>query len=80
MDSILIHNEITLNVEEFFSASERAAAFAIKIYSRCRSNAAQVYASTSSDGDEAVNIFYEDIESILNEVNAWYTMLIGENS
>ena len=74
----LIHREIAGNVEEFFSINERVAVVVIKLNKRYKLKIVQAYAPTSSHDDDAVDKFYEDVESAMNKGTAQFTIVMGD--
>ena len=74
----LIHKEIAGNVEEFYSVSERVAAVVVKLNRRYKLKVVQAYAPTASYDDEAVDSFYEGIESAMNKVSTQYSVIMGD--
>lgn len=74
----LIHKDIAGNVEEFYSVSERVTAVVVKLNRRYKLKVVQVYAPTASYDDEAVDSFYEDIESAMNKVSTQYSVIMGD--
>lgn len=74
----MIHREIAGSVEEFFSISERVAVVVIKLYKRYKLKIVQACAPTASYDDEAVDSFYEDVESAMNKGTAQLTIVMGD--
>lgn len=64
-------------MEKFFIINERVAVVAIKLNERYRLKTVQTYAPTAGYDEEAVNSFYEDVDSPIRTVKARFTMVKG---
>ena len=74
----LVHKEIAKIIIEFKSALERVAMIIVRLNSKSSVKIIQVYAPTSTYGDEVVEIMYNEINSLMDQLVTHYTMIIGD--
>ena len=73
-----IHKKLVSNVVQFTHASDRISMNIIRLNAKYNVKIIQVYAPTSSHGDEEIEEFYEDINSMLDAAKTHYTVVMGD--
>ena len=74
----IVHKSLVNNVVRVESVSSRVAFLVLRITKRYSLKVIQVYAPTSAQPDEEVEVLYEDISRALHASNSYYNVVMGD--